>query len=524
MSAASELYEGCTMGDLLIRAIQRGGDRTVFVLDDEQISYREFGHRLSRFIQALKARGHKAGDAVAAVSSNRPEAFMVTAAAFLMGMRVTWMHPLASEDDHAYLLEDSGVQTLFVDPIAFAARGAALKARVSGLQQVFGLGPGTDDEDILAASQAFTPQTLVSHAHPNDLCVLIYTGGTTGRPKGVMHTHRVQVTMVMTELAEWDWPQEVRFLAMTPITHAAGAMIVAVMMRSGLFVMSKAFDAQRFFDLVEQHRITTTFLVPTMIYVLLDHPAIASADLSSLQTIIYGASPMSPSRLVEGMKRFGPVFMQLYGQSEAPNCVTVLRRIDHDPEHHPERLASCGAPIGNLQVKLLDDDGHEVADGEVGEICCRGPLVMAGYWKKPQETAKALRHGWLYTGDLARRDADGFLYIVDRSKDMIITGGFNVFPREIEDVLTRHPAVAAAAVIGVPDDKWGEAVKAVVVLKDGASVAAEALIAMVRDAKGAVHAPKSVDFADSLPVTGLGKPDKKALRATYWGATDRAVN
>jgi fatty-acyl-CoA synthase len=301
-------------------------------------------------------------------------------------------------------------------------------------------------------------------------------------------------------------------------------MIVAVMMRSGLFVMSKSFDAQRFFDLVEQHRITTTFLVPTMIYVLLDHPAIATADLSSLQTIIYGASPMSPSRLVEGMKRFGPVFMQLYGQSEAPNCVTVLRRIDHDPEHYPQRLASCGAPIGNLQVRLLDDDGHEVADGEVGEICCRGPLVMAGYWNKPQETAKALRHGWLYTGDLARRDADGFLYIVDRSKDMIITGGFNVFPREIEDVLTRHPAVAAAAVIGVPDDKWGEAVKAVVVLKSGESASAEALIAMVRDAKGAVHAPKSVDFADSLPVTGLGKPDKKALRATYWGATTRAVN
>ncbi|MCX7213903.1 MAG: AMP-binding protein [Burkholderiales bacterium] len=524
MSAITELNEGCTMGDLLIRAIHRGGDRPLFVLDDERITYREFGHALSRFIQALKARGLKGGDAVAAVSSNRPQAFMVSAAAFLMGMRVTWMHPLASEDDHAYLLEDSGVQTLFVDPIAFAARGAALKARVSGLQRVFGLGPDTDDEDILAASQAFTPQTLVSHAHPDDLCVLIYTGGTTGRPKGVMHTHRVQVTMVMTELAEWDWPQEVRFLAMTPITHAAGAMIVAVMMRSGLFVMSKSFDAQRFFDLVEQHRITTTFLVPTMIYVLLDHPAIATADLSSLQTIIYGASPMSPSRLVEGMKRFGPVFMQLYGQSEAPNCVTVLRRIDHDPEHHPERLASCGAPIGNLQVRLLDDDGNEVADGEVGEICCRGPLVMAGYWKKPEETAKALRHGWLYTGDLARRDADGFFYIVDRSKDMIITGGFNVFPREIEDVLTRHPAVAGAAVIGVPDDKWGEAVKAVVVLKAGASVSAEALIAMVRDAKGTVHAPKSLDFTDSLPVTGLGKPDKKALRATYWGATTRAVN
>jgi fatty-acyl-CoA synthase len=223
------------------------------------------------------------------------------------------------------------------------------------------------------------------------------------------------------------------------------------------------------------------------------------------------------------MKRFGPVFMQLYGQSEAPNCVTTLRRAEHDPAY-PERLASCGMPSAGVQVKLLDDDGHEVPVGEVGEICCRGPLVMAGYWNKPEETEKAFRHGWLHTGDLARRDADGYLYIVDRSKDMIISGGFNVFPREVEDVLTRHPDVAAAAVIGVPDPKWGEAVKAVVVLRPGATPNAEALIALVRDAKGVVQAPKSVDFTDALPVTGLGKPDKKAIRAQYWGGSTRAVN
>jgi fatty-acyl-CoA synthase len=354
--------------------------------------------------------------------------------------------------------------------------------------------------------------------------VLIYTGGTTGKPKGVIHTHRVQVAMVMAELAEWDWPQEVRFLAMTPITHAAGAMILAVMMKSGTFVMNKGFDAQRFFEIVERHRITATFLVPTMIYVLLDHPGLAEADLSSLQTIIYGASPMSPARLIEGMRKFGPVFMQLYAQSEAPNCLTVLRKIDHDPVNHPERLASCGAAIGNSQLKLLDEDGNEVPVGEVGELCARGPLVMKGYWNKPEETARALRHGWLYTGDLARRDADGFYYIVGRSKDMIISGGFNVYPAEIEDVLTAHPAVAAAGVIGVPDAKWGEAVKAVVVLREGQSASAEELISRVREAKGTVYAPKSVDFVEALPVTGLGKPDKKALRAHYWEGQTRAVH
>jgi fatty-acyl-CoA synthase len=223
------------------------------------------------------------------------------------------------------------------------------------------------------------------------------------------------------------------------------------------------------------------------------------------------------------MRRLGPVFMQLYGQSEAPNCVTVLHTYEHDPELHPERLASCGTPIGWSVVRLLDDDGNEVPVGEVGEICVRGPLVMPGYWNKPEETARALRHGWLYTGDLARRDADGFIYIVDRSKDMIITGGFNVYPREVEDVLTHHPAVAAAAVIGVPDAKWGEAVKAVVVLKPGARAQAEELIALVREHKGPVQAPKSVDFADVLPLTGLGKLDKKALRAKYWAGQARGV-
>ena len=511
------------MGELIVRAVRRGGERIAFVLGEQAISYRAFGELLSRMVQALEARGVRRGDAIAVLSSNRPEAFLVTAAGYLMGLRSTWMHPLASEDDHAFLLEDSGVRYLFVDPGTFAARAQALRARVPGLARMWGLGPNGFGEDILAALAAYAPGPLESRAATDDVCTLIYTGGTTGRPKGVVHTHRVQVTMVMTELAEWDWPREVRLLAMTPITHAAGAMIVAVMQKCGTFVMDKGFDALRFFELVEKHRITCTFLVPTMMYVLLDHPGIARADLSSLALVIYGASPMSPARLTEGMRRLGPVFMQLYGQSEAPNCVTVLHTYEHDPERHPERLASCGTPVGWSVVRLLDDAGNEVAVGEVGEICVRGPLVMPGYWNKPEETARALRHGWLYTGDLARRDADGFIYIVDRSKDMIITGGFNVYPREVEDVLTRHPAVAAAAVIGVPDPKWGEAVKAVVVLKPGARAVPEELIALVREHKGPVQAPKSVEFADALPLTGLGKLDKKALRARYWGGQARGV-
>ena len=288
--------------------------------------------------------------------------------------------------------------------------------------------------------------------------------------------------------------------------------------------MTQGFTPQKFLHLVETHRITATFLVPTMVYVLLDSPARQGADLSSLHLIIYGASPMSPARLTEGINTFDPVFMQLYAQSEAPNTVTVLHQHEHDPVHHPERLASCGTPCVGQQVRLLDEDGHPVPDGEVGEICMRGPLVMQGYWNKPEETAVALRQGWLWTGDMARHDADGYLYIVARSKDMIISGGFNVFPREVEDVLTQHPAVAAAAVVGVPDAKWGEAVRALVVLKPGQAVAAEELISLVRERKGAVYAPKAIDFVDALPVTGLGKLDKKAIRAGFWLGQGRGVH
>jgi fatty-acyl-CoA synthase len=521
----SALYQGSTVGDLVITAITRGGERTAFISDELSWTYRELGAQISQVIQVLQARGLKRGDAVATLSANRPEAFLITAASYLMGLRLTWMNPTSSEDDHAYILADSGVGTLFFDPRSFTDRCRVLAQRVPGVQRLMGFGDsGGLGEDVLAAARGHTPAALVAQAEPDDVCVLVYTGGTTGLPKGVAHTHRVHVTMILTEMADWDWPAEVRYLALTPITHAAGAMIMPVLLKSGTYAMTQGFTPEKFVRLVEQHRITATFLVPTMIYVLLDSPARQGADLSSLQLIIYGASPMSPARLIEGMQVFGPVFMQLYAQSEAPNTVTVLHRHEHDPVNHPERLASCGTPCVGTQVRLLDDDGHEVPAGEVGEICVRGPLVMQGYWNKPEETARALRHGWLYTGDLARRDADGYFYIVDRSKDMIISGGFNVYPREVEDALSQHPAVAAAAVVGVPDEKWGEAVRALVVLRPGASVHAEELMALVRERKGAVYTPKAIDFVDALPVTGLGKLDKKAIRARYWQGQGRGVH
>lgn len=507
------VYEECTMGELIIRCIQRGGDRIAFVAYGRETTYRDFGVLLSRMAHLFEHYGIRRGDGVACLSANSMEAYLITAVGYLTGVRVTNLHPMASLDDHAFMVEDSGAKALFFDPAAHGQRAMDIAGRVAAALPL-SLGAFAQVEDVLSLAKTLEAKPLVSSSRLDDVCSLIYTGGTTGRPKGVVHTHRTHLALMMAELSEWEWPARPTFLAITPISHGAGACIVPVLLKSGTVVMETGFSAEKFFEVTKRYRVSATFLVPTMIYKLLDYAADHDVSAETLSLVIYGAAPMAPARLHEALQVFGSIFMQLYGQSEAPNCITVLRQCDHadGPVH---RLSSCGMPIFTSQVALLDDDGQAVKLGETGEICVRGPLVMRGYWNRPDDTNQVFRHGWLHTGDLAKQDRDGYIYIVGRSRDMIITGGFNVYPAEIEDVLTGHPAVAAAAVIGIADEKWGEAVKAVVVLRPGQLVGDAELIAMVRNAKGAVYAPKTVDFLDEIPVTSLGKPDKKILRQSY---------
>lgn len=289
-------------------------------------------------------------------------------------------------------------------------------------------------------------------------------------------------------------------------------MVLPTFIRGGSLIVLSGFSAPAVLAAIEEYRITCLLLVPTMIAALLDHPDLDSRDLGSLETIFYGASPISPARLREAVQKLGPIFFQFYGQTESPMTVSVMRKHEHDLDN-PERLASCGRPVPWVTVALLDEAGEEVGEGVPGEICVRGPLVMQGYWNKPDQTREALRGDWLHTGDMAIRNADGFLRIIDRKKDMIITGGFNVFAREVEESICEHPAVAACAVYGVPDARWGEAVTAAVVLKPGATVTVKEIIDLVKESKGSVQAPKTVEFVAEIPLTSLGKPDKKALRA-----------
>ena len=458
------------------------------------------------------------------LSANRPEVIFNMGATMVSGCRTTPLHPLGSLDDHAYVLEDAGIETLVYDPTVFGGRAAELRDRVPGLKHLLAFGDDDIGTNYLALAAQYDPQHLrAAPVEMDDVSGLIYTGGTTGKPKGVMSTYRSAATMTQIQMSEWEWPEELRFLIMTPLSHAGAAFIIPTLLRGGSIVVSAGFDPAKLFELIEKYRITATMLVPTMLYMLMDHPGFKDADLSSLKTVYYGAAAASPTRLKEAIEKLGPIFFQFFGQSECPMTISVLRKGEHDT-NDLARLATCGRPVPWVHVALLDDDGNEVPRGEPGEICVQGPLVMNGYWNKPEETAAAFEGGWLHTGDVARQDAEGFLTIVDRKKDMIVSGGFNLYPREIEDVISTHPAVGAVAVIGVPDDRWGEAVKAVVVLRPGESVDADELMALVKDKKGSAHAPKSVDFVDAIPVSGLGKPDKKALRAQYWGDAQRQVN
>ncbi|MEH6633959.1 MAG: AMP-binding protein [Halioglobus sp.] len=520
------LHHQPLMPHLLVDGLNRYNDEPCLLIGDKVASYREVRESTSQMVQALQSKGLGIGSRIAVISANRPEVLSNIAAMQLAGCIGTPLHPLGSLEDHAYVLEAAEIDTLVYDASVFDEYAAALQARVPTLKHMLGLGPTESGEDYLALASGFKPQPLVApDVAPEDVSSINFTGGTTGKPKGVMSTYSVTASMTQIQMAEWEFPEELRMLIATPLSHAAAAFFIPVLQKGGAFYVMQGFSPDEFFDMVERHKITTTMLVPVMLYFLLDAPRSATADMSSMETIFYGASPMNPARLREGIEKWGQIFYQFFGQSEAPMVLANMKKGEHDLSK-PERLASCGRPTAWVHMALLDSDGNEVAKGGPGEICVRGPLVMKGYKDMPEQTAAAFAGGWLHTGDIGRLDEDGFLYIVDRTKDMIVTGGFNVFPREVEDVLGTHEAVGQVAVIGVPDEQWGEAVKAVIVLKPG-FVASEELIAamqaLVKEAKGSVQAPKSIDFVDAIPLTPVGKPDKKAVRAQYWAGSERGV-
>jgi fatty-acyl-CoA synthase len=520
-------------GDLMVAALKRHRDRPIVHLGDVTLTGRQTADRISQYVQAFEALGGGTGTHAALLALNRPEVLFILGAGQTQGYRRTSLHPLGSAADHAYVINDAGITSLIIDPY-FAERALQLLEKCPGLTQVLTIGPVPEalaavGADLVAKAAEFEPRPLTAKLLPPDhITSITYTGGTTGRPKGVIGTSAAFNTMTQVQLAEWEWPASPRFLMCTPLSHAGAAFFVPVVIKGGTLFVLPRFDPAEVLRTIEEQRITATMLVPTMLYALMDHPDSRTRDLSSLEAVYYGASAINPSRLKEAIDRFGPIFAQYYGQSEAPMVITYLGKQDH-VSGGERRLSSCGRPSAFIRAALLDEKGEPVPVGEPGEICVSGTLLAGGYWKLPEETAETFRDGWLHTGDVAREDEDGFWYIVDRTKDMIVTGGFNVFPREVEDVVAQHPMVAQVGVIGVPHEKFGEAVTAVVVLRPDAPRDDESIARMtaeiqdaVKDRKGSVQSPKQVIVRDELPLTPLGKPDKKALRAQFWTG-ERAV-
>ena len=507
---------GRSFGSVLDACAANYGAEEALVQGDLRLSYDQVMDGIRRTGRALRELGLVPGDRVAFVMSDSPDLVNIMWGSLWAGLTIVPLNARLQLDDHVYMVRDAGARVLAFDA-AMADRGHAI------LEQV--------DVDFALSTDALSDLSAAQHGGPGapDVdteaeCWIQYTGGTTGFPKGALHSHRTFLTAMLSCAFELGVEPGERHVHCAPLTHSGLAYFLPVWMRGGTNILL-GFSPTALLDTIERERATSTLMVPTMIYMLLDTPGIADRDLSSLRTIAYGAAPMGKERLEQALATFGAIFVQAYGQTEAPAQITVLTKADHvRARTRPKILTSCGRPVTIAEVRIADDELQELPDGEVGEITVRGPHVTLGYNDKPDETAQTLRDGWLCTGDLGSRDEDGYVYIVDRKKDMIISGGFNVYPKEVEQVLFSHPEVADACVIGVPDEKWGEAVKAVIVAADGCDPDPGELIALVKERKSSVMAPKSVEIVDAIPLTSVGKHDKKALREQYWSGRVRAVN
>lgn len=515
--------------DYLDKGAQLGPDAPCFTMSGRNLSYGDvqaLSHRIGR---ALIRSGILPGEKVAVLSSNDATAFACVFGLSRAGAVWCPINPRNEAAENREVLDAFDCVALIFHP-AYAPLVDAIRGQCPKLRLLVCLEAGstTGSAQSPATSLAIpwatpwpgwlaglTDETL-DVTPPDDLAMIAGTGGTTGRPKGVMLTGRNLESMSALTLIGYPFNGRPSYLALAPLTHAAGVLCLPVMALGGRIVILPRPDLGDFLSAIETFQVTHTFLPPTLIYMLLQHEGLASTRLDSLQCLWYGAAPMSPARLEEALQKIGPVMGQLFGQTEAPMMVTMLSPAEHfrpDGSVARERLASAGRPGPLVQVALMDGDGQILAPGETGEIVVRGSLVMAGYYRDEAATIEAGRHGWHHTGDIGRFDAEGYLHIVDRAKDMIISGGFNVYSVEVEQALLQHPEIQDCAVIGLPDEKWGERVVAVVQPQVGREPDPAALRDFVREKIGSVKAPKQVEVWADLPRSKVGKVLKKDVKA-----------
>jgi len=502
---------GRTFGSVIDAFADTYPQSQALVEGDSTYSFIEVITKIREVGKALHAVGVRPGDRVAVAMHDSTELAIAMHAVLWSGSTLVPLNIKLKAADHAYMLEDAAAKVLLCHDKTTELAGAIAEHFKPPVIYTFG---SPRFELPTLPIQAVAAATRTPDIDPSSVAWIQYTGGTTGRPKGVVHTHATALTTMMGCAYEYEFERGERHAHIAPLTHSGFATFLPVWMRGGCNIITDGFDPDGFLELVEKERVTSTIMVPTMLNKLLDSPALPEADVSSIRTIVYGAAPITPGTLRRAVEAFGPVLLQSYGQTECFAQISVLSKQDHlDAVEHGELLTSAGRPVLIADVRIGDEDCNEVPTGELGEVLVRGPHVFKEYLNKPEETAAAKAGGWLHTGDIGRRDEHGYLHLVDRKKDVIISGGFNVYPKEVEDILDAHPAVREVCVVGIRDEYWGEKVTAVVVLAegiDGGQAPAE-LIDLVKERKGPIYAPKEVVIVDEIPLTTVGKHDKKAL-------------
>lgn len=488
----------------------------------EEWTYEEAGRLSCRIANTLIVEGGVAGTTVAVLSPNSPKAWICVLGVWRADCSWVPVNPGTPAAENADLLERFDVDLVLYHPDLAPMIDEIRQISGAAAPRMIAFNPGTSDPDVDQWTHG-QPDTAPMVMHdPEAVVMLSPTGGTTGKPKGVMNTNRNISVMATNHMLALTYGRdgEAVNLAAAPMTHTAGMFTLQTTARGGTVVVVDRATPELILPAIEGHRITELFLPPTVVYRLLDVLDQEDYDMSSLKYLMYAAAPMSVEKLKDGIKRLGPVFIECYGQMEAPAAISFLRPSEHMDGDQPasdDRLASCGRPYPLVTLQIKDPvSGVSLGPGESGEICVSGDLLMKGYYKDPDKTAEAIVDGWLHTGDLGHLDAEGYLRLTDRKKDLIITGGFNVYPGEVEQVVWSHPAVEDCAVVGAPDPDWGERVTAVVELKPGQEVTAEALHDLCRKSLGAVRTPKEFVFVDELPRSLNGKVLKKDVRATFW--------
>ncbi|TWS98451.1 long-chain fatty acid--CoA ligase [Reyranella sp. CPCC 100927] len=511
----------------LRRALQINPHGLAVVCGERRRTWGEIGERVARLAGALQALGISGGDRVAILSMNSDRYLELYLAAGWAGGVIVPLNIRWSAVENEDALRDCRATVLFVDK-AFAAVGATLAQAIPTLRLVHAddseAPAGMDDYEALIARSAAVPDAMRDGA---DLAGIFYTGGTTGRSKGVMLSHTNLMANALNALGEGLFPGTATYLHAAPMFHLAnGAAMYSLLLSGGSNVIIQGFTPEGVMAAMQRDRVTDVLLVPTMIQMLIDHPALPNYDLSSLKTIAYGASPISEAMLDRAMQALPHVhFIQAYGMTELAPIATLLHWNEHIGEGRAKgRHRGAGRATLGCEVRIVDADDKPVPRGTVGEIVVRGDNVMMGYWERPEETARAVIDGWMHTGDGGYMDDDGFIYVVDRVKDMIITGGENVYSVEVENAIAQHPAVAQCAVIGIPSDRWGEQVHAVVVTKSGATVTEAELIAFCKPLIAGYKCPRSADISyKPLPLSGAGKILKRELRLPFWDNRERRV-